>query len=238
MLLKNTLFIDIETVPQVYQYSDLDLDTKDLWDEKCRYMLNENETTETLYVKSGFYAEFSKVACISVGYVEIINNESTIRIGSFYGENEKEILTEFTEFLNNNFGTEDHYLVAHNGKAFDFPFINRRLLINGMPIPEILNNWTKKPWELRLRDTMELWKFGDYKYSSSLKLLCRVFNVPTPKDDIDGSDVSRVFWEEKDYKRIADYCEKDVIATIRIFLKLMLRPDIEKVSQFRLIAQE
>ncbi len=208
------LFLDVETAPVVYKYSDLDKNMKKLWDTKFRY--HQTESPEEQYNKAGVYAEFAKVICISVGYF----NDKTFRVKSFYFKDEKRLLQDFSALLNEHFNRKEHLLCAHNGKEFDFPFLCRRLLINGLKLPKALNIAGKKPWEINHLDTMELWKFGDYKSYTSLNLLANVFNIPTPKDDIDGSDVARVYWEDKDIKRIATYCQKDVITVAQLLLKM------------------
>jgi hypothetical protein len=208
------LFLDVETAPLVYQYSDLNENVRKLWDTKFRY--HQTESPETQYKKAGIYAEFAKAICISVGFF----NDETFRIKSFYGTDEKKLLQDFSALLNEHFNRKEHLLCAHNGKEFDFPFLCRRLLINGLKLPKTLNIAGKKPWEINHLDTMELWKFGDYKNYTSLNLLANVFNIPTPKDDIDGSDVARVYWEDKNLDRIATYCQKDVITVAQLLLKL------------------
>jgi uncharacterized protein YprB with RNaseH-like and TPR domain len=208
------LFLDVETAPIVYQYGDLDENKRKLWDTKFRYQ--QSESPETQYKKAGIYAEFAKAICISVGFF----NDGTFRVKSFFGTDEKKLLQDFSALLNEHFNRKEHLLCAHNGKEFDFPFLCRRLLINGLKLPKTLNIAGKKPWEVCHLDTMELWKFGDYKNYTSLNLLANVFNIPTPKDDIDGSDVARVYWEDKDLERIATYCQKDVITVAQLLLKM------------------
>ena len=208
------LFLDVETAPIVYQYGDLDENVRKLWDTKFRY--HQTESPETQYKKAGIYAEFAKAICISVGFF----NDETFRIKSFFGTDEKKLLQDFSALLNEHFNRKEHLLCAHNGKEFDFPFLCRRLLINGLKLPKTLNIAGKKPWEISHLDTMELWKFGDYKSYTSLNLLANVFNIPTPKDDIDGSDVARVYWEDKNLDRIATYCQKDVITVAQLLLKM------------------
>ena len=221
ILLKNILFLDIETAPMVYDYSELSEGTKQLWDTKFRYQ--QAEGPEKQYQKAGIYAEFAKVICISVGFF----NEEHFRIKSFYGHEEKQVLLDFVELLNTHFNKKDHLLCAHNGKEFDFPFLCRRMLINGIKLPKTLNIAGKKPWEINHLDTMELWKFGDYKNYTSLNLLASVFNIPTPKDDINGADVARVYWEEKNLDRIVAYCQKDVLTVAQLILRFMAKSLIE-----------
>ncbi len=210
------LFLDIETVPSAPSYDDLPPLMQKLWDKKSKYLIkSEEETPATVYQKAGIYAEFGKIICISAGFF----TDNTFRIKSFYDDNEQKILNDFNSLLNKSYNTNDKYLCAHNGKEFDYPYIARRMLVNGIKLPEILNLAGKKPWEIRHLDTLELWKFGDYKHYTSLELLTTIFNIPTPKDDIDGSMVAEVYYKEKDLKRIAVYCEKDVLAVAQLFLK-------------------
>jgi 3'-5' exonuclease len=219
---ENILFLDVETVPVVYDYKKLPKNMRELWDTRFRFQ--KTESPEGHYKKAGVFAEFAKVICISVGYVK----DNTFRVKSFYGHEEKEILTEFAALLNKHFNRKDHLLCAHNGKEFDFPFLCRRMLINGIKLPKTLNLTGKKPWEVPHLDTLELWKFGDYKNYTSLNLLAAIFNVPTPKDDIDGSDVARVYWEEKNLSRIVVYCQKDVLTVAQLLLRFKGQPLIEE----------
>jgi DNA polymerase elongation subunit (family B) len=220
--LSNILFLDVETAPVIYKYNDLSENIRQLWDSKFRY--STSESPENQYKKAGVYAEFAKVICISVGFF----NEKEFRIKSFYHEDEKQLLKDFAGLLNKHFNRKEHLLCAHNGKEFDFPFLCRRMLINGVKLPKTLNLAGKKPWEVQHIDTMELWKFGDYKNFTSLNLLAHIFNIPTPKDDIDGSDVARVYWEEKNIQRIVTYCQKDVLTVARLLLRFMGEPLIEE----------
>ncbi len=219
--LSNILFLDVETAPIVYKYNELNENVRSLWDSKFRYPTS--DSPENQYKKAGIYAEFAKVICISVGFF----NAKEFRIKSFYHEDEKQLLKDFAGLLNKHFNRKEHLLCAHNGKEFDFPFLCRRMLINGIKLPKALNIAGKKPWEIQHLDTMELWKFGDYKSFTSLNLLAHIFNIPTPKDDIDGSDVARVYWEEKDMKRIVTYCQKDVLTVARLLLRFMGEQQIE-----------
>lgn len=219
--ISNVLFLDVETVPVVYKYSDLNEDTRKLWDAKFRYQ--QLETPEGLYRKAGIYAEFAKVVCVSVGF---FHNE-TFRVKSFAGDDENQVLRDFSALLNEHFKSRHNLLCAHNGKEFDFPFLCRRMLVNGLRLPKLLNITGKKPWEVNHLDTMELWKFGDYKNFTSLNLLANIFNIPTPKDDIEGGDVARVYWEERDIQRIATYCQKDVITVAQLLLRFKGEPLIE-----------
>jgi hypothetical protein len=217
--LENILFLDIETVPEVQDFNELDSEKKDLWEQKSKYQRKEEFTAEEFYPSAGIWAEFGRIICISVGYFTFKGEERNFRTTSFYGE-EKTLLKEFKNLLISHFSQAKHLLCAHNGKEFDFPYIARRMVINRIELPYKLNLFGKKPWEVPHLDTLDLWKFGDYKNYTSLKLLTNVLGIPSPKDDIDGSDVYRVFYEENDISKIIDYCEKDTIAVAQIILRL------------------
>lgn len=221
--IQNILFLDIETVPQYNSFDGLPDEWKDLWSLKASSLLRgkEEETVESIYARAGIYAEFGKIVCISCGIIQGAENERKISIKSFAGENERAILSDFSDMLVKWTANDEKFLCAHNGKEFDFPFICRRLMINRLPVPVVLNIAGKKPWEVRHLDTMELWKFGDFKSYTSLNLLAHALDVPTPKDDIDGSMVARVFYEDKDMDRIKIYCQKDVITIAQIFLRMI-----------------
>jgi hypothetical protein len=210
--INHIVFLDIETVPLVYDYNQLKEPFKKLWDLKWQH--HKEFTPEQQYSKAGIYAEFAKVVCICVGYF----NGVEFRIKSFYGDDEKLLLQDFKKMLEIHFS--QHALCAHNGKEFDFPFMCRRMLVNGITLPDILQIAGKKPWEITHLDTMELWKFGDYKSYTSLQLLAAIFDIPTPKDDIDGSMVAKVYYEERNLERIKTYCAKDVVTVARIFQKM------------------
>ncbi len=218
----NILFLDIETVPQFPDYTILPESWQQLWDAKAATLLKHHEgyNNETIYPRAGIYAEFGKIVCISCGVLQGSADQRKIILKSFYGDDEKTILKGFTEMLNKWSAGEPKCLCAHNGKEFDFPFLCRRLVINSMSIPHMLNIAGKKPWEVPHLDTMELWKFGDYKNYTSLNLLAQVLNIPTPKDDIDGSMVWEVYWKEKDIERIKNYCQKDVITVAQVYLRM------------------
>src|SRR5690554_4868501 len=217
--LEHILFLDIETVPQHQYFDDLDDTSKALWEQKSQYQRKEDLSAEEFYERAGIWAEFGKIVCISVGYFVLKNNARNFRVTSFYGE-EIKILTDFKNLLETHFNKSHHLLCAHNGKEFDFPYIARRMIINKIDIPFKLDLFGKKPWEVPHLDTLELWKFGDYKTFTSLKLMAHVLGIPSPKDDIDGSEVCKVFYEEKNIERIVVYCEKDTVTVAQILLRL------------------
>jgi predicted PolB exonuclease-like 3'-5' exonuclease len=205
------LFIDIETVALTYKYSDLDETSKELWNKKWQY--SKDTPPEEQYNKAGIYAEFAKVVCIGLGYY----NNNKLRLKAISGENEAELLSQFSELLNTHFNSNTHLLCAHNGKEFDFPFLCRRYLINNLALPKILQIQGLKPWEVKHIDTMDLWKFGDIKNYTSLNLLAHVLGLPSPKDEMDGSMVGKTFYEEKNLEKIEKYCKKDVVTLVRVY---------------------
>jgi len=217
--LENILFLDIETVPEEENFELLDEEKKELFGLKTQYQRKEEYTPEEFYDRAGIWAEFGKIVCISVGYFNFKGDIRHFRVTSFYGE-EKKILQDFSDLLNTHFNQPQHIMCGHNAKEFDFPFIARRMIINQVQIPNKLNLFGKKPWEVPHLDTLEMWKFGDFKHYTSLKLLTKVLNIPSPKDDISGGEVGHVYYVEKDIDRIIVYCEKDVIAVAQIMLRL------------------
>jgi 3'-5' exonuclease len=217
--LEDVLFLDIETVPQYPSFSEMPDTLKPLWDKKVAFLTKENETAESLFARSGIYAEFGKIICISAGFIIQRDGQKYFRVKSFYGDVEKDILSGFSVMINRFGAKPKANICAHNGKEFDFPFISRRMLIHGIELPELLDVAGRKPWEVKFLDTMELWKFGDYKNYTSLNLLANIFNIPSPKDDIDGSQVAEVYYKEKDLERIVKYCEKDALTVAQLFLR-------------------
>ncbi len=219
--IENIVFLDIETVPLTPEYNDLNEKWKQLWEYKMKYQATEEEPAEVLYNRAGIYAEFGRIVCISAGYVFQRKGEFFFRVKSFYDEDEKKLIQHFFNALEAFSRSGKQKLCAHNGQEFDFPYIARRALVNRLVLPNILNVAGAKPWEVReqLIDTLQLWKFGDYKHYTSLSLLCELFDIPTPKDDIDGSQVAGIYWEEKDIDRIVRYCEKDTLAVANLMLR-------------------
>ena len=217
--LENILFLDIETVPESSSFEKLSEEKRLLWEHKSKYQRKEEFTAEEFYSRAGIWAEFGKIVCISVGYFVEKGTDKSFRVTSFYGD-EVTLLKDFKTLLQNHFNQARHLLCGHNGKEFDFPYIARRMLINGIKLPYKLDLFGKKPWEIPHLDTMELWKFGDYKHFTSLKLMANVLGIPSPKDDMDGSMVREVYYEENDLDRIVVYCELDVVTTAQVFLRL------------------
>ena len=223
---EDVLFLDIETVPAAASYDLLDTAMQTLWDKKSKQFRSPDQTSGDVYERAGIYSEFGKIICISVGLIKE-KNPFSFRLKSFYGDEEKTLLSDFSAMLSKFSKTNrEALLCAHNGKEFDYPYIARRMIINGLIIPDILDNAGKKPWEIKLLDTMDLWKFGDYKNYTSLDLLTSILGIPTPKDDIDGSMVAGIYYGESDLKRIVRYCEKDVLAITRVLLRFMNLPGI------------
>ena len=217
--LENILFLDIETVPEAQSFDQLPEEARELWEDKTRYRRKEEFTAEEYYDRAGIWAEFGKIVCISVGFFWQQTGGRTFRLRSFTGE-ERELLQAFSALLQEHYRHPKKLLCAHNGKEFDFPYLARRMLILGLPLPDKLNLFGKKPWEVPHLDTMELWKFGDFKHYTSLRLMAHVLGIPSPKEDLDGSQIRSVYYEDGDLDRIRKYCELDVLTTAQIFLRL------------------
>ena len=221
--LDHILFLDIETVPEAKEFSSLDNITQSLWEEKTRHLRKDEYTPEDFYERAGIWAEFGKIICISVGYFKFNGSQRKFRVTSFFGE-EKQLLIDFSNLLESHFNHFSHKLCGHNCKEFDIPFIARRMIVHSIPLPDKLNLFGKKPWEIPHLDTMELWKFGDFKHFTSLKLLTHLLGIPSPKDDISGDKVRAVYYIEKDLNRIITYCEKDTVAVAQLLLRLQNKP--------------
>jgi predicted PolB exonuclease-like 3'-5' exonuclease len=217
------LFLDIETVPEKATFDQLTEVEKELYAAKTRYQRTEDQSPAAFYERAGIWAEFGKIICISVGFFSLFKKKRNFRIKSFFGT-EKKLLTEFKTLLENHFSKPSQLLCAHNGKEFDFPYIARRMIIHGIDLPAKLNLFNKKPWEVPHLDTLHLWRFGDYKHYTSLSLMAYVLGVPTPKDDIDGSQVAQVYYQDGNLERIVNYCEKDVLTVAQVVLRLRNEP--------------
>ena len=219
--IENLFFIDIETVSCCEHYELLTDEWKELWTEKIYKALPDSITPEEYYPRrAGIMAEFAKVVCISFGYIKKDNDKPQLRIKSFYSEDEKEILENFIKTVQQLHSSNTKWcFTGHNIKEFDIPFLCRRLLINNFAIPSFLDFQNMRPWETPMLDTLHLWRFGDYKHYTSLKLLAATLGVPSPKNDIDGSRVGEVYWTEKDLQRIANYCQKDVATVANVILR-------------------
>lgn len=220
--LHSILFLDIETVSQYPTFHELPGDWQELWRHKAESLIRDKAavTPEELYGRAAIYAEFGKIICISCGILSGPPAARKLSLKSFFGNDEKDLLVRFYDLLHKWGSESQKYLCAHNGKDFDFPYLCRRMVIHGMTLPSVLNLAGKKPWEIPHLDTMELWKFGEYKSYVSLNLLSRTLGIPTPKDDIDGSQVGEVYWVQGDLNRIVTYCQKDVVTAAQVYLRL------------------
>ncbi len=219
--LHRILFLDIETVPLASGFELLSEAEQLRFEAKTRYQRKDLIKVSEFYENAGIWAEFGKIICISTAYLNVNKKEQEMIIQSFYGDDEVQILFDFKRLLETLFNTRAHLLCAHNGKEFDFPYVARRMIINKIALPEILNLFGKKPWEIRHLDTMELWKFGDYKHYTSLDLLTSVLGIESPKSDLKGSDISAAYYEKNDMERIVKYCERDALAVVQVYLRLM-----------------
>lgn len=234
--LTKVLVLDIETVSGYKSYEELSPTMQKMWDIKSKQIQARKPEEEQLSPNdsypeyAGIYAEFGKIVCISVGIFRFDENKIlNFYLKSYFSHDEKELLKEFNDLIEKSYNnTNKSFLCGHNIKEFDIPYICRRAIINRMELPAALEISGKKPWELNhLIDTLDQWKFGDYKNYTSLKLLCAVFDIPTPKDDIDGSEVGKTYWNEGDLDRIEAYCKKDVLATARLLMSFKLMIPIE-----------
>ena len=225
--IERVLFLDIETVPAFGNWEEVSPEEQKLWDKKTKGQRGDEVFVGEFYEeRAGVMAEFGKIICISVGMLEQGNY---LRIKSFSGDDEERLLEDFGKIFNSP-RLSNSILCAHNGKEFDFPWIARRMLINGFQPPVPFQMFGKKPWEVPHLDTMELWKFGDWKSYTSLELLAHVFEVPTPKDDIDGSMVAEIYYKEKDLPRIVTYCEKDVLTLANVFRRMRQEDLLERIE--------
>ncbi len=224
--IENLFFIDIETVSGIQHFHLLSDEWKELWTEKIYKTLPPGATPEEYYPqRAAIFAEFAKVVCISTGYLKKEKDQWQLRVKSFYSGDEKEVLESFTKMLHQLHTRNAKWIfTGHNIKEFDMPFLSRRMLVNNIPIPPYIDFQNMKPWDTPIIDTLHLWRFGDYKHYTSLKLLAATLGVPSPKDDIDGSKVGEVFWTEKNLERIAIYCQKDVATVANVLLRFKNLP--------------
>ncbi len=220
--LRDILFLDIETVASTHDYSNLDERIKTQWARKAVFFKRErNQSDEEIFHdRAGIYAEFGKIVCVAVGkFIETETGDLGLKTKAYYGDNETALLSEFKSMIE-KMDPVNLKLCAHNGKEFDYPYLCRRMLINGISLPPALNIMGKKSWEVQHLDTLDMWKFGDYKHYTSLDLLASLFNIPSSKNGIDGSQVNTVYYKDNDLGRIKDYCIQDVVVLAQLFLKL------------------
>jgi DNA polymerase elongation subunit (family B) len=226
--LRDILFVDIETVASTKEYDSLDERMKTQWARKASFFKRDVKLSdeEMFHERAGIYAEFGKVICIAVGkFFDHESGELGLKTKVYAGHDEKLLLQEFKNMLE-KIDVSTLRLCAHNGKEFDYPYLCRRMLINSIPLPAALNLSGKKSWEVQHLDTLELWKFGDYKNFTSLDLLAAIFNIPSSKNKIDGSQVNHVYHHEDNLEKISEYCRGDVVVLAQLFLKLKGYPII------------
>lgn len=234
---KNFLLIDIETVCSVASYQQLPERMQLLWNKKANSLRKVDDDTSNadfFFQRGAIYSEFGKVVCIAFGaYFWNEKDEMSFKVKSFSGDDELRLLLEFKTLIE-KYPSNELVLCAHNGKEFDFPYLCRRMLINNIPIPKVLQIAGKKPWEILHQDTMELWKFGDYKSYTSLDLMAAVFDLPGSKGEMSGDQVSRVYYEEKALEKISRYCREDVVVLGQLYLKLNSIPAVEAQNILRI----
>lgn len=220
--LRDIIFLDIETVACTDNYQSLDERLKVQWSRKAGFLKRDEAITdeELFHQKAGIYAEFGKIICIVVGKLFVTESGAVgLKTKAYVDHDEKKLLLEFKAMLDRT-DAAGIRLCAHNGKEFDFPYTCRRMLVHGIPLPTALNLSGRKPWENPHLDTMEMWKFGDYKHYTSLDLLAAIFNIPSSKEDMDGSQVNGVYYQEKNLEKIKTYCIRDVIVLAQLYLKM------------------
>ncbi|SFV33669.1 ribonuclease H-like domain-containing protein [Thermoflavifilum thermophilum] len=235
--LSELLLIDIETVPGQARFEEISPALQELWIEKHSKIKPESgiPPSEAYAERAGIYAEFGKIICISAGYFTASSGDITqeaathfqFRVTSFFGDQESEILQDFFQVVKKVQHKPGFRLAGHNIQEFDLPYICRRALIQGLALPEALQLYGKKPWEVPVLDTLHLWRFGDYKHYTSLQLLTTVLGIPSPKEDLHGSEVAKVYWQDHDFERIVQYCQKDVVAVAQLLLRLQNLPLLE-----------
>ena len=229
-MLSELLLFDIETVPQAPSFDELDAESQFLFRQKLAKTMPEELSDEEKYgKKAGILAEFGKIICISLAIFEVgADGSRALRMQTLSGHDEVEILRSFTVFCDSIHRRIPNFQFAgHNVREFDIPYICRRLLINRLSLPVYLQLHDKKPWEVRMFDTLSWWKFGDYKNYVSLHLLASVLGIPSSKSDIDGSQVREVYYVQNDLPRIAAYCRRDVVVTANIILRFLGHPMLD-----------
>lgn len=221
-------FLDIETAPQCAHFDDLSDDWKKLWERKAETLKLE-EPPEISYQKAGIYAEFGRIVCVCIGRIQFQNKIPVLKIRTFKDSDEVILLKKLAQWLGRNM-TSDNKLCAHNGKEFDFPWMARRMMINRIPLPKSLQLAGRKPWEVPHLDTLEMWKFGDYKHYTSLNLLAKAFGIPSPKANMDGQMVGEKYWQENAVEEIVHYCCEDVKTLAELSLIWASKPPLQTVE--------
>lgn len=235
--LSHILFLDVETVSTQHAFDALDERGQSLWQQKIGYMARRDDRewssddfARSYSDKAAIYAEFGKIIVISAGIIGTVDaSGQALRIKSFYGHDEKAVLTEFADVMDKKFNDPNlHVLCGHNIREFDIPYLCRRMVIQDVPLPALFNLNGKKPWEVKyIADTLELWKYGDHKNYSSLDLLAYTLGIPSPKDQMDGSKVGHAYWNEGRLEDIKSYCERDVLTVAQVYLRLNQLPLLE-----------
>ncbi len=216
--LANILFIDIETVSLTKDYDSLPERLKEHWNKKSKRITESETVSDSYFNRAAIYAEFGRVLCIGIG--GFYENDNKLKVKTLHSTSEKELLEMFKNVLEKHQSGKDLILCAHNGKEFDFPYLCRRMLINNISLPNVLAISGKKPWEIQHIDTLELWKFGDYKHFTSLDLLASIFDIPGSKSEMDGSEVNINYHFNNKLEAIKNYCREDVVVLAQLYLKL------------------
>jgi DNA polymerase elongation subunit (family B) len=224
-MLDNIIFLKIETVPVYESYKKLPHGLKVLWDQKFECLdVSDDKPAEAYQKKAGLYAEFGKIVVIGLGYFKNTAGRQVFRMTALQNDNEKELLNQFKQLLLDKFAHYRYRFCAHNGKGFEYPYLSRRMTINQIDLPIHLDVTGKRPWEIKHLDTLELWRFGDYKHSVSLDLLCNILNIPCNNNDLNGEILAHKYYKERGLKEISEYCLGEVLVTARVYQSITFHP--------------
>lgn len=231
-------FVDTETIPGYKDFNDMPEELARMYERKFGHELANNDPDkfdnfEDHYrARAALYPEFGKIVCLVIGviFVDDKDKQEKLKLKTLCGRHEDKLLAEAAPIID-----KFDSLVGHNSKEFDFPYLCKRFYVHGIQLPQILNIAGKKPWEVSLIDTMELWRFGSFKGSTSLELFAHCLGLPSPKQDMTGADVAKVYYEMFDHmkdgelpfeaesaaiQKIGKYCQGDVVTLANCYRKL------------------
>lgn len=228
-----SMIFDIETVRKTNLFTELSEAQQKVWMKIRTDRFNDFSLEESYKSKAGLFPEFNKIVCISMYaphvppfFVEEEGNEKPeLKFLSAYGDLEEKVLREALAFMSEN----STHLVGHGIKRFDIPNLIVKCVQYNIEVPYWLRMYGVKPWESNHIDTYEVWKGGNFSttQAASLDSVCAVLGIESPKDDIDGSEVSNLYWSDyggdkhaENLNRIKTYCEKDVRSNYLVFKKM------------------
>lgn len=222
--LNNVMVFDIETIPLYPSFEEMPEHLQEMWVKKLQRINSKPNLTieeaSAKYKETSFYPEYARIICLSIAYIK----RGEWRIGSFCDEDERVLLESFIKVNSTleSLALESRNLLhwsGHNIKRFDIPFLCRRLQSHNLPIPHTAPTYTTKPWEVKCYDTSDFWKYGD-GVPASLDEICFCLGIESSKiGEIDGSKVFETF-KLGNLKAISEYCERDVVATVRVLERL------------------